>query len=125
MRNKPSALFFESDFETKKLGLKALISVFHEEHGVDMDRIVDLMLRNPVYLSKSVEQLHQYYTDMAEQGVESSVAFELLEDCPRLISENHAAKFKDQLFLFDLYLKMPHDKYMKIVRGFPYLLCLD
>lgn len=62
---------------------------------------------------------------MAEYGVDSADAFELFEKCPRLISENHAVKFKEQLFLFDLYLKMPQEQYMKIVRGFPYVLCLD
>ena len=125
VRNKPTALFFEEDFAKSKIGLRALISVFHEEKGIEMDRIVNLFVRNPAYLSKSIEQLQQFFIAMAEQGVENDVAFELLEDCPRLISENHAAKFKEQLFLFDLYLKMDHEKYMKIVRGFPYVLCLD
>lgn len=57
MRNKPTALFFEENFAKNKSGLKALISVFHEEHGVEMDRIVNLFVRNPAYLSKTVEQL--------------------------------------------------------------------
>lgn len=44
---------------------------------------------------------------------------------PKIISQNLPQKFKDQIFLFELYLKMEQKDYMKIFKGFPYIVCLD
>ena len=125
LKNKPSAFFFEEDFEKTQTGLKAMVSVFHEQLGIELSRVTDLMVRYPAHLSKSVDELKEYLSVMEQYGVDNQEAFELLEECPRLISQKHADKIKEQLFFFDLYHKMPQHKYMKIVKGFPYVLCLD
>jgi hypothetical protein len=48
-----------------------------------------------------------------------------LNKCPKIISYDLESKLKEFVFIFDLYHKMPQKDFMKIFKGFPYIVCLD
>ena len=46
------------------------MKVFHEEMEIEKERVVELIIRNPAFLSKSVDDLNKYFDDMAASGIE-------------------------------------------------------
>ena len=124
LRNKPSALLFKDAYEKDKTGLLALQAIFTTKHGISFERVTDLVVRLPAYLSKTEDDLEKYLKDMADYGIEAEAAFSLLERAPRLISYDAAKQLSNKEFFFQLYHKFERADYLEIVHGFPYLLCV-
>ena len=50
---------------------------------------------------------------------------DLMVQVPKLISQNLDQKFKDFIFLFNLYHKIEQKNFLKIYINFPYMMCQD
>ena len=59
-RFKPSALLFEQKYDEDKSGLLALSNVL-ESKNVDLRRIVKLMVKYPALLTKTEDDLNEYF----------------------------------------------------------------
>jgi len=99
--------------------------VLVEEKIFDAETTKQLILRYPAILSKSVRELRDFFAIHRKYKMSDKQAMELLLKVPKLISQNLGQKFKDFIFLFNLYLKMEQKHFFRIYNGFPYMMCQD
>ena len=93
--------------------------------GCSEHKVKDLIVRYPVILQKTEDEFEQFFKVLERHHVPRKDAVNFLFNVPQLISQNLELKFKEFIFLFELYLKMEQKDFMKIFRGFPYVMCLD
>ena len=82
-----------------------------------------LVVKYPVMLSKSEDQINNYFKIMKDNGINKETAMKSLVEAPKLISEDLEKQIKEIVFLFELYHNMSHQQTMKIFKAFPFMLC--
>ena len=65
-----------------------------------------IVVKYPVILSKSEEDLNKYFDIMNRHGVDNNDAMNYLLQVPKLLSEDLETKIKETVFVFELYHKM-------------------
>jgi hypothetical protein len=84
-----------------------------------------IVVKYPVILSKSEEEINKYFDIMASHGIKKDAAMNYLLQVPKLLSEPLETKIKETIFVFELYHKMTEKDVFEIFRAFPYLFCLQ
>jgi hypothetical protein len=83
---KPLVFLYEEEYEKNKTGIKAVRKVFCDDLGFTQDQVKLMVLRYPPVLSKTEEELHNYFSFMNENNIDNEKAMECLLECPKLIS---------------------------------------
>lgn len=65
--------------------------------------IKQLIVRYPPILSKSEDEINQFFSVLAKYYINKKDAFVILNLCPKIISQDLESKFKEFIFIFDLY----------------------
>lgn len=125
MKHKPTLLLFEEEYESKQSGIKAVYNVLVEEKGFEVDQVKQLVVNYPAIMSKSESELRDYFEVHGKYNINNRMAMDLLVQVPKLISQNLDQKFKDFIFLFNLYHKIEQKNFLKIYINFPYMMCQD
>jgi hypothetical protein len=106
IKAKPTVLLYEEEYERNRRGIKALYKVIVEEKGFSESQAKELVVRYPVILQKSESELENFFNVLKRYNVPKQEAMDQLMQVPKLISQNLEVKFKEFIFLFELYLKM-------------------
>jgi len=61
---KPSTILYEEEYEKNKNGIKAVHKVFVEEMGFKLFHVNSLMSKYPALLSKSEDELNEFFKIM-------------------------------------------------------------
>ena len=78
---------YEEEYEKNKTGIKAVTKVFCDDLGFSAKQEVQTMVaRYPPVLSKTEEELHNYFNFMTENNITNKKAMQMLLECPTLIS---------------------------------------
>ena len=121
---KPLVFLFDEEYERNKSGIKAVEKVFCQDLGFSKDDVKTVITRYPPILSKTEEEIHQFFSFLQEQGLTKGKAMWSLKEAPRLISIDMEAQLKEIVFLFELYHNISKKDTIKIFKSFPYLLCV-
>lgn len=107
-------------------GIEALKQFFVQEKGFDMDTVRTLVVRYPYVLSKSREELTQFFVTLKAQGLSEEEIMKALLESPKLISKHHLDKqIKEMQFIFRLYHGINEQEVNEIFKSFPYLYCCE
>ena len=88
--------------------------------------VKSLIIKYPPILSKSQDEIKQYFATMKSYHIHKDLTMELLFSTPKLISiKNLDAQIQEVFFLFQLYHNINKDKTLHIFKQFPYLFCLQ
>ena len=121
---KPLVFLFDKEYERNKSGIKAVEKVFCQDLGFSKDDVKTVVTRYPPILSKTEEEIHQFFSFLQEQGLTKGKAMWSLKEAPRLISIDMETQLKEIVFLFELYHNISKKDTIKIFKSFPYLLCV-
>lgn len=82
---KPTFLLFEEDHEQHK-GIKSLEKVLCEENGFSAEMLRTLILRFPTVLSKTEDEVREYFNIMGKYDINKQDAMDYLLQCPKIIT---------------------------------------
>ena len=77
--------------------------VFCDELDFPYEMVKNLMIKYPVILGKSEEQIKDYFSTLKKVNVGRKTAMRSLVEVPKLISQDLDKQIKDIVFLFELY----------------------
>ena len=83
-----------------------------------------MVFRYPFILSKSEEQIKDYFKIMEDNGVNEREAMKALLMSPKLISQDLSKQIREINFYFSLYNKLSKEEVIEIFKEFPYLFCI-
>jgi len=78
IRNKPTIVFYEEDFEKEKKGIITVKQVLCEKKGFSEEILRSIVVRYPVILSKTEDEIERYFTILASHGIEQQEAMKIL-----------------------------------------------
>lgn len=107
-------------------GIEALKQFFVVDKGFDMDTLRTLVVRYPYIVSKTREELTQFFSTLKGQGLNEQEIMKALLESPKLISKQHLEKqMKEIQFIFRLYHEVNEQEVTEIFKSFPYLYCCE
>jgi len=86
VKHKPSFFLFKEDFEKNKKGILAVYNVLNVLNKIEKSQIKSLIVRYPPILSKSEDEINQFFSTLAKYYINKKDAFNLLNKCPKIIS---------------------------------------
>tara|TARA_B110000285_G_C14941759_1_gene522369 strand:+ start:457 stop:738 length:282 start_codon:yes stop_codon:yes gene_type:complete len=78
VRNKPTFLLFEEEYSVHNKGIKALEQVLCQEFGFGAELMKTLVVKYPQILSKTEEDMRQYFKIMNNYEIGSTDAMDYL-----------------------------------------------
>ena len=73
-KTKPLVFLFDEEYETNKTGIKAVQKVFVDDLGFTKHDVKLVVARYPPILSKSEEEIHQFFDFLKQQDVDKEQA---------------------------------------------------
>lgn len=124
IKQKPSILLLDDDYQLDKRGLKALKELLVDEMGLELKEFRRLVLNHPAVLNKTRDEMKATFAVMQEHKIHKQEGLKIITEMPKVLSYDIKKRLDEITFYFNLYNGFELEDTAKIFRGFPFIVCL-